>query len=173
MFTCLDRTNVNTGKSGRERRKGSFDKCVMGKGLIRQEAASFDFTSETGSVGKDTAGGEGDMIGLHWTVTTRWLQACCYSAARSFFYFCLNKKKKRRRGFKGRSVCRHHLDAPDAETRRQRDGDELNLLPSQSDNRLQSALCLFLLSRYLLSHKGKMWQQPCFHFRASSDAITA
>lgn len=66
----------------------------MGKGLIRQEAASFDFTSETGSVGKDTAGGEGDMIGLHWTVTTRWLQACCYSAARSFFYFCLNKKKK-------------------------------------------------------------------------------
>lgn len=52
MFTCRDKSNVNKKKnSGGRRRKGSFDKCVMGKKLIRHEAASFDFTSEIDSVG--------------------------------------------------------------------------------------------------------------------------
>lgn len=52
MFTCRDKSNVNKIKnSGRRRIKGSFDKCAMGKKLIRQKAASFDFTFKTDSVG--------------------------------------------------------------------------------------------------------------------------
>lgn len=69
MFTCRDKSNVNKKTAAGGEEKGSFDKCLMGKKLIRREAASFDFTSTTDSVGQDRAGGEGGMIGLHWTVT--------------------------------------------------------------------------------------------------------
>lgn len=95
------------------------------------------------------------MIGLHWTVTTRWLQAHFYSVL--FFLFEISN-----RGLKGDFLAAnlqgHHLDASETEAQRQHDGDGETFI-TVLEQEIAIVLCLLMVSHYLSSHRGKCYKQ--------------